>query len=164
MSQRFQIDGVPVVGCEGVFARRFDMDQADSEEVVYDETYVLVVVCTTLPPGFRTDKTGDLIRVNRFEVAAAKVAKGGLGGELAEMFDLDLQPKLPFNPPAITAPTTSAPPTNVPAMASQTAMAAPITVPTQSAASVAGTLSGTPVGAIAPTEDEELRRFLEGGA
>lgn len=162
MSQRFQVDGVPVVACEGVFAHAFDMDQPDAEEVVYDETYVLVVVATTLPPGFRTDKNGDLVRRNRFEVSAAKVAKGTLGDELAEMFDLDIQQKLPFNPPPAIVRSPAGPPPS-PSVASQspvTASSAPVAV---SGPSVAAAVPvGVPVGKVDPTEDEALRRFLDG--
>lgn len=159
MTQRFQIDGVPVVSCEGVFARAFDMDQPDAEEVVYDESYVLVVVATTLPPGFRTDKNGDLIRRNRFEVTAAKVAKGTLGDELAEMFDLDIQPKLPFAPPAGPAALPPSPPA-----ASQRPVAAPSTAGFASGPSTPAAVPvGVPVGRVEATEDEALLRFLEGG-
>lgn len=163
MSQRFQIDGVPVTACEGAFSCAFDMDPADAEEVVYDQTYVLLVVATTLPPGFRTDKNGDLIRRNRFQVSAAKVAKGELGDELAEMFDLDIQQKLPFTPPAGPAVMPSPSPSNLPP-ASQSPVSAPSTVKVVPAASVVAAVPvGVPVGQVAPPEDEALRRFLEGG-
>ena len=163
MSQRFQVDGVPVAACEGAFTHAFDMEPADAEEVVYDQTYVLVVVATTLPPGFRTDKNGDLIRRNRFEVSAAKVAKGDLGDELAEMFDLDIQQRLPFNPPPgpVTTPAPSAPP--APA-ASQSPVGSPVTAGVVSGPPVGAAVPvGVPVGRVESTEDEALRRFLEGG-
>lgn len=161
-TQRFQVDGVPVAACEGVFAHAFDMDPADAEEVVYDQTYVLVVVATTLPPGFRTDKNGDLIRRNRFEVSAAKVAKAGLGDELAEMFDLDIQQRLPFTPP----PAIVSGVTNMPSMAgsgSQSPVKAPATAGVASGPSVAASIPvGVPVGQVESSEDEALRRFLDG--
>lgn len=166
MSQRFQVDGVPVVACEGVFAHAFDMDQPDAEEVVYDETYVLVVVATTLPPGFRTDKNGDLVRRNRFEVSAAKVAKGTLGDELAEMFDLDIQQRLPFTPPPAIVSGTGGPPGNMPSMAglgSQSPVKAPATAGVASGPSVSASIPvGVPVGQVESSEDEALRRFLDG--
>lgn len=160
MSQRFQVDGVPVAACEGVFAHAFDMDPADAEEVVYDQTYVLVVVATTLPPGFRTDKNGDLIRRNRFEVSAAKVAKAGLGDELAEMFDLDIQQRLPFTPPPAIV--SGVNPSGA-GSGSQSPVQPPRTVPVASGASVAASIPvGVPVGQVDPSEDEALRRFLDG--
>lgn len=173
MSQRFQVDGVPVAACEGVFARAFDMPQEDAEEVVYDQTYVMLVVATTLPPGFRTDKNGDLIRRNRFEVSAAKVAKGDLGNELAEMFDLDIQQKLPFTAPAVIvgspgASSTAAlpPPAPKPPAPPQPPVSVPSTAGVASAAPAAPVGAsmpvGVPVGKVRDTEDEALRRFLEG--
>ena len=165
-TQRFQVDGVPVAACEGVFAHAFDMDPADAEEVVYDQTYVLVVVATTLPPGFRTDKNGDLIRRNRFEVSAAKVAKAGLGDELAEMFDLDIQQRLPFTPPPAIVSSPAGPPGNMPSMAgsgSQSPVKAPATAGVASGPSAAAAIPvGVPVGQVDPSEDEALRRFLDG--
>lgn len=157
--QRFQIDGVPVVGCEGVFARAFDMDQADTDEVVYDQTYVMVVVCTTLPPGFRTDKNGELIRRNRFKVDAAKVARGALADELIEKLDLDVQFRLPFEPPPGMTAFTRSPPEPA-----ERPVSVPVPVPVSVGAPVAAAVPvGVTVGQIRATEDDELRRFLDGG-
>jgi hypothetical protein len=162
MSQRFQIDGVPVEACEGVFSCAFDMDAGDAEEVRYDQTYVLVVVATTLPPGFRTDRNGDLIRRNRFQVSAAKVAKGTLGDELAEMFDLDIQQRLPFAPPP--GPAALPTPVKSPPAASQSPVKPPITAGVASGPTThAAVPVGVPVGRVDSTEDEALLRFLEGG-
>lgn len=175
MTQRFEVDGVPVVGHEGVFSRAFDMAYPDAEEVVYDRPYVLVVVATTLPPAYRTDKYGDLIRRDRFQVTAAKVAKGSLGAELAEMFELDMieQGQLPFGQPdglvtmtpEMEARARAQPTPEVARVASQRVQelsngsmpapgpSGPVSVPV-----------GVPVGRVAPTGDDTLRRFLEGGS
>jgi hypothetical protein len=165
--QRFEIDGNPVVACEGVFSGAFDMDAADAEEVVYDETYVLVVVGRTIAPAFRTDKNGDLVRRNRFAIDAGKVAKGSLGDELAEMFDLDIQQKLPFTPPPGPVPAGQGPAgpvsVSVPPAAPQKPVAASPTAGVVSGAPAPATVPhGVPVGQVPVTEDEALRRYLEG--
>lgn len=151
---------LPVVGCEGVFARAFDMDEADTAEVVYDQTYVMVVVCTTLPPGFRTDKNGELIRRNRFQVDSAKVARGVLANDLIEKMGFDVQFRLPFDPPpGMTVSFTRSPPEPA-----ERPVSDPAPVPVSVGAPVpAGVPVGVTVGQIRGTEDDELRRFLEGG-
>lgn len=152
--QRFVLDGIPVSACEGAFVRRFEMDPKDAEAVSYDDTVVLVVVARVGAPAFRTDKNGELIRVNKFEISVGRVAPLDMGHELAEMFDLDIQQKLPFGAPlpALAAP---APPAR-PASAPQTAGTAPVDsfLP-----------RGTPVASAAPgagshANDEALREFL----
>jgi len=156
MTQRFEVDGVPVVGHEGVFSRAFDMAFDDAEAVTYDHPYVLVVVATTLPPAYRTDKFGDLIRRDRFQVTAAKVAKGAMGTELAEMFELDVfdQGQLPFGAPVTVTIAPGAP--ERPVEATNGSMPAP------GPSGPVGVPVGVPVGRISETGDATLRRFLEG--
>lgn len=160
--QRFVVDGVPIAEFKGGFLKRFEMDAKDADAVAYGDVVVLVVVARVVLPTFTESKTHDVTRVNRFEVAAAKVAGTELGIELAEMLelDMDLQQQLPFPvagqmgepiPPA-AIPTASQPaaepsaPSKVPP--------APVTVP-----------RGVPVGVAAPgagshAHDEALRAFL----
>lgn len=152
---RFVLDGVPVAYCEGTFSKNFDMDPKDAEEVVYDDTYVMVVVARAAPPSFHSNKTGDLIRRNHFEVSAAKVADATMSSELAELFDLEIQQKLPFS--SNTPP--SSPPPPPPPPVSRQEESGPRVAPGMSASTVS-TPVGTPVAPIPQTEDEELAAFL----
>lgn len=159
--QRFVLDGVPVSYCEGAFTARFDMDSADAEAVSYDDTVVLVVVARMGAPGFRANKDGDLIRVNRFEVRAAKVADDKTGNELAEMFDIDIQQKLPYTPAGVAAASAVTAPIPPPAAPARTAGVVP-----SSPANGVSTPVGAPVaaaaavGAGAHEHDAALRDFL----
>ncbi len=171
MTQRFEVDGVPVIGHEGVFSRAFEMTEANAKDVSYDRTYVLVVVATTLPPGYRTDKYGDLIRRDRFQVTAARVASVAMGAELAEMFELDMfdQGSLPFGQPAtdepiLTPALESWVQTQRAAEAPQPAVVASNSMPASGPPASVGVPVGVPVGRVEQTGDDTLRRFLEGGS
>lgn len=150
--QRFVLDGIPVTSCEGAFMRRFEMTPDDAEAVSYDDTVVLVVVARMVAPAFRTDKNGELIRVNKFELQAGRVAATDMGYELAEMFDLELQQQLSL---PMAGQQTLAPVTR-PSVAPQAPMPA---------ASAVGPPVGTPVPSAAPgagshAHDAALRAFL----
>ncbi len=156
--QRFILDGVPVSSCDGAFTRRFEMDTKDAESVTYDDVVVMIVVARVALPGFRQNKEGEVVRINKFEVSAARVAPQDMGDELAEMFDLEIQQKLPFT----TAP---------PAMAGQGTLGTPAPLPPPATVGVsnghqaAAAPRGTPVAAAAPgagshAHDEALRSFL----
>lgn len=162
--QRFVLDGQPVSYCEGGFAAKFDMDSADAENTEYGDTVVLVVVARMGLPGFRETKEGEVVRINKFEVKAARVADEKTGLELAEMFDIDIQQKLPYTPagvaaaaavpaaPAIPPPRAPKPPTTagvVPTPASSS-NGAGVSVPT-----------GAPVTGPLHAHDDALREFLD---
>jgi len=163
--QRFVLDGVPVSYCEGAFTARFDMDASDAEAVSYDDTVVLVVVARMGAPGFRANKDGDLIRVNRFEVRAAKVADEKTGNELAEMFDIDIQQKLPYTPAGVAAASAVVPAAAIPPPTKPKATT-PVVVPASTNGSNG---AAAPVGAPVPASvgaagshahDDALRDFL----
>lgn len=167
MSQRFVLDGVPVSYCEGAFTARFDMDASDAEAVSYDDTVVLVVVARMGAPGFRANKDGDLIRVNRFEVRAAKVADEKTGNELAEMFDIDIQQKLPYTPAGVAAAASVTAPIPPPVSAPAKSVSASTTAGVAPAApngisTPVGAPVGVPVGVGAGSHahDDALRDFL----
>lgn len=159
--QRFILDGVPVSTCEGAFTRRFDMETKDAEAVTYDDIVVMIVVARVALPGFRQNKEGEVVRINKFEVQAARVAPQDMGDEIAEMFDLEVQQKLPFTTPvsSVFSPVLGTPAVMPPA-ASQAAGVVPnghqpVTVP-----------RGTPVPTAAPgagthANDAALRSFLD---
>ncbi len=149
--QRFILDGVPVSNCEGAFTRRFEMETKDAEAVTYDDTVVLIVVARAALPAFRQNKEGEVVRINKFEVQAARVAPADMGDELAEMFDLEIQQKLPFTVPATVGSGALGTPAVMPAPAPQTAGVVP---------------QGTRVPVAAPgagshANDAALRSFLD---
>jgi len=154
--QRFTLDGQPVSFCQGGFTAAFDMTTADAESVSYDDTVVLVVVARMGLPSFTETKSGDIIRKNKFEVSAARVADPKLGNELAEMFDLEIQQKLPFTPAAAAAAASAALPPPPPGVAGSTAGVVPSGPPV-------GVPVGAPVGAPVGTHahDDALRSFLD---
>lgn len=169
-TERFEVDGTPVLGHEGVFSRAFDMPFEDAETVTYDHTYVLVVTALTLPPAYRTNKFGDLIRRDRFQVTAARVAKGTVGTELAEMFELDLfdQGQLPFgapaDPPIITGNHRLAAAESLSEASQRAVVPSNGAMPTPGPEGPVTVPAGVTVGRVSTTGDETLRRFLEGAS
>lgn len=158
---RFVLDGIPVSYCEGAFTKAFDMSPEDAEQVVYDDMVVMVVVVHTTTPSFHTSKSGDLIRRNKFEVQAAKVATGAMGTEIAEMFDLEIQQKLPFavSPP----PSQAAAPYKAVSTPVQSAVAPPSIPVGSTGTSVASSVPhGVPVTAPVTHGDPALQAFIDG--
>lgn len=155
--QRFVLDGVPVSSCDGAFTKRFEMDTKDAESVTYDDTVVMIVVARVALPGFRQNKEGEVVRINKFEVSAARVAPKDMGDELAEMFDIDIQQRLPFTTP-VTSVASGALGTPAPMPAAPSA-------PASNGHTVGVVPQGTPVGVAAPgagthAHDDALRSFL----
>jgi hypothetical protein len=149
--QTFDLDGAPVAYCEGGFAAKFDMDASDAKAVSYGDTVVLVVVARVGLPSFRETKEGDIVRVNKFEVKASKVADDKTGTELAEMFDMDVQRTLPYSVgTAAAASVAKAPQRTVPASSTAKVAPAPTNAP-----------GATTVAAGPHVHDDALREFLE---
>lgn len=152
--QTFDLDGCPIAYCEGGFAAKFDMDADDAKAVSYGDTVVLVVVARVGLPSFRETKEGDIIRINKFETKAAKVADTKTGTELAEMFDMDVQRTLPYSVGTAAAASVPKPP--------QPSVPAPSTAKVAPAPTNGAGVPGAATVAPGPhVHDAALREFLE---